>query len=160
LRFDAVAGMRRRLVGKSLACPRPAGLSCIITDDTTMEISVRVKAPQAAAWELLTDTRRWPDWGPSIAAVSCAARYVGPGVAGWVTTFGGLRLPFRITEFTPGCSWRWRVAGIPATGHRVEPLGPACCRVIFEAPLWATPYLAVCRLAAERIKRILEEDQQ
>jgi hypothetical protein len=50
------------------------------------------------------------------------------------------------------------VAGIPATGHRVEALGPGRCRVVFEVPLLAAPYLAVCRLAAHRIRTILEEE--
>jgi hypothetical protein len=48
------------------------------------------------------------------------------------------------------------VAGIPATGHRVEPLGPERCRVVFEVPLLAAPYLAVCRVAALKIRTILE----
>jgi hypothetical protein len=125
-----------------------------------LKTSVEVGVPAAAAWQLLTDTLRWPDWGPSVAAVDCTERFIGPDSVGWVSTVIGLRLPFQITEFTPGCSWRWQVAGIPATCHRVETLGPDRCRVTFEVPLWATPYLAVCRLAAARIKRILEEEQQ
>jgi hypothetical protein len=125
-----------------------------------MRTSVEVQAPAAAAWNLLTDTHRWTEWGPSVAAVTCDERFIGSGSVGSVTTVAGVRLPFRITEFTPGSSWRWQVAGIPATGHRVEPVGSDRCRIIFEAPLWATPYLVVCRLAAERIRRILEEEQQ
>ena len=121
-----------------------------------METAVAVRAPGAAAWELLTDTRRWTEWGPSISGVECTERFIGPGTIGWVRTVIGLRLPFRITEFEPGRRWCWAVAGIPATGHRVEPLAPDRCRVVFEVPLPAAPYLAVCRLAALRIRSILE----
>jgi hypothetical protein len=124
-----------------------------------LETAVEIAAPAAAAWALLTDTRRWPGWGPSVTAVECAESFIGPGTVGWVRTIAGVRLPFRITEFAAGRRWCWDVAGIPATGHRVEPLGPVRCRVVFEVPLLAAPYLAVCRLAAERIRRILEEEQ-
>jgi len=124
-----------------------------------METAVEVRAPAAAAWELLTDTRRWPEWGPSVTAVECAERFIGPGTTGWVRTVIGLRVSFRITEYVAGRRWCWEVAGIRATGHRVEPLGPDRCRVVFEVPLLAAPYLAVCRLAGERIRRMLEENR-
>lgn len=125
-----------------------------------METAVEVLAPAAAAWELLTDTRRWPEWGPSVTNVESAERYIGPGASGRVQTIIGLWLPFRISEYVAGRRWSWEVAGIPATGHRVEALGPGHCRVVFEVPLLAAPYLAVCRLAAERIRRILEEENR
>ena len=124
-----------------------------------METSVSIEAPAAAAWNLLIDTRRWPEWGPSVSAVSCGERYIASGSSGWVTTVVGLKLPFRITEFTPGFSWAWKVSGIQATSHRIEPVGADRCRLIFWVPFWAAPYLGICRLAEERIKRILEEEQ-
>lgn len=43
------------------------------------------------------------------------------------------------------------VAGVPATDHTVESLGPDRCRVSFGAPWVAVPYLAVCRLASSRL---------
>lgn len=125
-----------------------------------METGVEILAPASAAWELLTDTSRWPQWGPSLSRVESVERYIRAGSTGRVQTLIGVWLPFRITEFIDGQRWGWQVAGIPATGHRVEPLGPQRCRVVFEVPAIAAPYLAVCRLAAERIKRILEQEQQ
>ena len=124
-----------------------------------MEASVEILAPASAAWELLTDTSRWPDWGPSVYHVEPAEQYIGPGSAGRVQTIIGVWLSFRVTEFVAGQRWGWEVAGIPATGHRVESLGPDRCRVVFEVPLLAVPYLAVCRLAAQRIRSILEQEQ-
>jgi len=124
-----------------------------------LETSVEILAPASAAWELLIDTSRWPEWGPSVSRVESAEQYIGPGSSGRVQTVVGVWLPFRITEFAAGQHWGWEVAGIPATGHRVEPLGPDRCRVVFEVPLLATPYLAVCRLAVGRIRTILEEEQ-
>lgn len=128
--------------------------------EAMLETSITIQAPAAAAWELLTDTGRWSQWGPSVIAASCEAQFIGRCSAGWVHTVVGLRLPFRITEFEAGRRWRWQVAGIPATGHRVEPLGQHSCRVVFEVPLLAAPYLAVCRLAGIRIKQILEKEKR
>lgn len=124
-----------------------------------METSVEIPAPAEAAWRLLTDTSQWPQWGPSLSRVESAERYIGPGSTGRVQTIIGVWLPFRVTEFVAGQRWSWEVAGIPATGHRVESLGPDRCRVVFEVPLPAAPYLAVCRLAAQRIRKILEQEQ-
>jgi hypothetical protein len=127
--------------------------------ESMLETSLEILAPTAAAWDLLTDTSRWPEWGPSVTRVDSTEQYIGPGSSGRVLTVVGVWLPFRVTEFVAGQRWDWEVAGIPATGHRVEPLGPDRCRVTFEVPLLATPYLAVCRVAAHRIRNILEQEQ-
>lgn len=118
-----------------------------------------IKAPVSAAWELLIDTRRWPEWGPSVARVDCADRYITLGSVGRVQTTFGPWLSFMITRFTAGQYWHWQVAGIPATGHRVLLLGPNLCKVVFEVPVLAAPYLIVCRMAAQRIKNILEKER-
>lgn len=123
-----------------------------------MKTSINIDAPASAAWELLTDTSRWSQWGPSIVSAGCAGRFISTGSIGWVETVLAVRLPFRITRFEAGRYWSWEVAGIPATGHEVESLGPQRCRVSFEVPLLAVSYLAVCRLAEVRIKRILEHE--
>jgi hypothetical protein len=65
----------------------------------------------------------------------------------------GPALPFTITGFVPGRCWSWRVAGIPATTHEVEPV-EAGTRVTFGVPLWATAYLAVCAVALRRLERL------
>jgi hypothetical protein len=70
---------------------------------------------------------------------------------GRVQTATGLWLPFEITHWEPERAWTWRVAGVPATGHRVEPLGPQRCRVSFLIPRWAPFYRPVCRSALRRI---------
>lgn len=122
-----------------------------------METAIDISAPAAAAWDLLTDTSRWPEWGPSVARVESTDRWIGPVSTGRVCTAFGLWLPFAVSAFAAGRQWSWKVAGIPATGHRVEALGPECCRVVFTVPALAAPYLLICRIAARRIKRILEE---
>lgn len=113
-------------------------------------------APPERAWEILTDTMVWPEWGPSVRAVRHPSRFIGPDSRGHIQTPLGLWLPFRVTEFDEGQSWAWKVAGIPATGHRVEALGPGRCRVAFEVPLLALPYLTVCSRALKHIAALAE----
>lgn len=111
-----------------------------------------IEAPASLAWRILIDTREWPLWGPSVRAVEAPSALIGPGQRGRIQTPVGLWLPFEITHWEPERAWRWRVAGIEATGHRVEPLGPARCRVVFEIPRWAPGYRLVCATALRRIE--------
>lgn len=117
-----------------------------------------VDAPWEVVWALLTDTWMWPCWGPSVTDVDCPARFIYPGATGRVRTLIGVWLPFEIVTMHQGRFWNWRVAGVPATGHRVTPnLENKGCRVEFEIPFWAFPYALVCKMAALRIKRLAEE---
>lgn len=123
----------------------------------------------SVAWELLVDTRRWPLWGPSITAVELteideptemepthvelSGRRIRAGSIGRVRTALGVWLPFSVTHFEPGRSWAWRVAGVPATTHRVVPHERGC-RVEFGMPVLAAPYAVVCQAALRRIERL------
>ena len=123
-----------------------------------LEVGRDVAAPAAAVWDLVVDTARWPEWGPTVArAEVCTGgegTRIGPGATGRVVTSLGPSLGFEILDFEPDRRWTWAVGGVAATGHRVEAIGEGCCRVTFELPLWAPSYLAVCRLALRRIARI------
>lgn len=121
-----------------------------------MKTAITISAPAARVWRILTDTRQWPTWGPSIRAVDCPDRHIRAGSRGRVRTAGGIWLRFRVTAFVPGRYWAWRVAGVPATGHRVEPTGERACRLSFEVPVPAAPYLLVCRVACRRIAALAE----
>lgn len=107
-------------------------------------------------WDLLTDTNRWSSWGPSINAVECEHRYIRYGSRGRIKTILGFWAPFVITEWAHRRHWSWRVFNIPATGHRIEIIDAGCCRLLFEVPFWAAPYIGICQLAAARIARSLE----
>jgi hypothetical protein len=123
-----------------------------------LDVARVVPGPCDRVWSLLTDTRRWPEWGPSVRGVECGERKIGPGSRGWVRTPFGARLPFLVTDYDEQKRWGWKVAGIRATGHRVESAGGGKCRLVFEVPLLAAPYALVCYLAARRIGRILEKE--
>jgi hypothetical protein len=122
-------------------------------DGRRIEVSREIPVPVGRAWSLLIDTRRWPDWGPSVRAVDCADREIRAGSSGTVETVLGIRVPFEVVVCEP-YRWTWRVARIPATGHRVDPLGESRCRVVFEVPLPAAGYLPVCRRALDRIAEL------
>lgn len=119
-------------------------------------VSRDIDAPQAVVWELLTDPKYWPEWGPSVRRAEVDDDRLRKGARGKVTTVLGLDVPFEITEFDEGVRWTWKVAGVSATDHTVESLEPARCRVAFGVPWPAAPYLAVCRLALERIECMAE----
>ena len=119
-----------------------------------LEIVEEIDAPLLAIWDQLTRVSQWPSWGPSVTDVRCADECIRLGSVGQVRTAMGFWVNFEITELEPGRFWRWRVAGVEATGHRVEPAGPGRCRLVFEVPWWAAPYALVCRRAARRIAQI------
>lgn len=122
-----------------------------------MKTSIEIPAPAAAVWNLLIDTSRWAAWGPSVTGVESAEQYIGHGSTGRVRTIFGVWLPFRVTTFVDEQRWDLEIAGIPATRHLVESLGPDRCRLSFEVPLLAFPYLVVCRVAVVSIRNMLKK---
>lgn len=121
-----------------------------------LTIGIEITAPAEAAWVVVTDTHLWSEWRPGIAAVEASERFIRLGTHGWLRTVSGVRVPFLVTEYQSGCRWRWRVGGIPGTAHRVEPIDPLRCRVLFEVPVHAAAALPLCRVAALRIRRLLD----
>lgn len=121
-----------------------------------VHISRTIDAPAADAWTVLVDLARWPEWGPSVRSATLGGAPMRLGSRGTVTTAVGVALPFEVTEFEPGRCWSWKVAGVPATDHSVEPIGTGRCRVTFGVPTIAWPYLIICRIALERIAAITE----
>jgi hypothetical protein len=117
-------------------------------------VSRVVDAPAAAAWAVLTEVSQWPAWGPTVAAVDCPVRRIEAGTTGRIRVAGvGLWAPFEVDAYVDTEAekrWTWRVARVPATGHRVDPLGDRC-RVSFEVPLVAAGYVPVCRRALDNV---------
>jgi hypothetical protein len=111
-------------------------------------------------WRMITDTQTWPVWGPSIRRVDCKDRFIRVGSSGRIQTPVGIWIPFVVGSFEPESYWDWRVAGVPATGHRVESVGPNRCRLTFTVPAWAFGYGLICRLALLRIDRWLMQPRK
>lgn len=111
-----------------------------------------VAAPPERLWALLIDLDAWPRWGPTVTGAELTdVTSLGLGAHGRVRTLAGVTLPFEVTAYDEGRSWAWRVAGVPATTHEVEP-HPDGCRVRFGVPTWAPGYLVVCTLALRRLE--------
>jgi uncharacterized protein YndB with AHSA1/START domain len=113
-------------------------------------VALKIEAPPQEVWDLLVDIEAWPRWGPSVLGAELDAGELGPGVTGKVRVPPGVSLSFEVTDYEPGTYWAWKVAGVPATGHRVTPTSSGC-RVTFEVPWWAPGYLPVCVLALRRL---------
>jgi len=119
--------------------------------------------PAAAAWDALVDTVRWPAWGPAVGGVECDERRIRAGTTGRVRV-AGVRLPFEVDSFEDGGGtaapvrrrWTWSVAGVPATGHRVERVDDDRSRVGFEVSPLAAGYVPVCRRALRNLAGLLE----
>ena len=122
-----------------------------------VRVSRIINASAEALWDLLTDTTRWTEWGPSILQVQSEERYIRAGSVGRVKTVLGFWAPFVIIEWENRRHWSWRVFNIRATGHRVEAIKANCCKLIFEIPCWAVPYAFICNMAAKRVARLAEK---
>ena len=125
-----------------------------------MRVSRTIDADAERVWQLLIDTRTWPDWGPTVEEVAVDEPLLRADMTGSVRTALGVWVRFEITRFEPGRRWDWRVLGVPATGHEVEPLGPGRCRASITVPAVAAPYALVCRRALERIAELAEAPRE
>ena len=114
-----------------------------------------IAAPPSVVWNVLVDLDAWPKWGPTVSAglLDPPHTELALGVTGTVRTSLGVAAPFTVTEFEPGRHWAWKVAGIPATHHRVEPAGDHA-RASMAVPWWAAAYLSVCAVGLRRIDAI------
>ncbi len=121
----------------------------------TISVSRVIPVDPSVVWDLLVDTSRWSEWGPSVTRVDLPTVKLRAGSTGRVRSPLGFWLPFTITGFEDGRAWSWTVAGIPATTHTVEPT-PDGCRVTFGVPMLAAPYALVCRAALRRIERLAQ----
>ena len=121
-----------------------------------LEVGQSINGAASEVWHLIIDTARWPEWGPSVRAVECADRYIRQGSRGRVQTSVGLWMTFQITAYRRESYWAWRVGGLQATGHRVEPLDEFRSCLTFEIPRLAAPYVIVCKMALRRIAALLD----
>lgn len=111
-------------------------------------------------WNLITDTFKWPQWGPTVKSVQCPKRFICKGTQGQVLTAFGIWLPFVITGYDHASFWSWNVASVKATGHRIQAVKTGGCYLWFEVPIIAAPYTLVCQMALGRIKNLLSESTE
>ncbi len=115
-----------------------------------------------AAWAWLTDTRHWPEWGPTVTDVRLdhEGHVLRADSTGSVRTPVGLWLRFEVEQWRREPNrreWSWRVGGIAATSHRVVRRENGC-RISLGAPIWAPAYLPVLEVGVRRLARLAEAE--
>lgn len=128
-------------------------------DGRRLEVSRVIGVTRDVVWDVLRDTERWSEWGPSVKDVESPVRFVERGTRGRVRTVLGLWLPFEVTT-CESYRWAWDVARLPATGHRAERVDDERCRVVFEVPPLAAGYVPVCRQALSRIESVAHDAER
>ncbi|KDE60577.1 polyketide cyclase [Halostagnicola sp. A56] len=121
-------------------------------DGRCLEASHVLEADPDAAWDLLVDTHRWPEWSPIVTDVEASHRRIEDGTTGRVRVRPGVWVPFTITSCDPvERRWAWNVARLPAAAHRVDALESNRCRIAFELRPLETANAPVCLRSLERI---------
>ena len=116
-----------------------------------------ISEPSHKVWEILTNTKYWPVWGPSIQSVTPNDTKIIQGTKGSVTTVFGFRVNFVITKFEEQNIWNWDTCGLPVTGHTVRAINARSTEVTFDLPVLIAPYALVCWIALLKINRHASE---
>lgn len=124
---------------------------------TKLSIGRRYPIAPSIIWDIITDTTKWPLWGPTVKGVQYPERFIHKGSKGRVLTVLNVWLPFDIVEYEHARFWTWKVASVRATGHRIRAVDGGYCDLWFDVPLLAAPYTLVCRLALGRIGNLLSD---
>lgn len=111
--------------------------------------------PIPNVWDLITDTLQWPQWGPTVRRVESSDRFIQKGTRGRLLTAVGIWLPFVIIEYVEKSFWNWKVGSVKATGHRIQETKAGGSCLWFEVPIIAAPYSLVCRMALDRIEKLI-----
>mgnify|MGYP006287329953 CR=1 FL=1 len=122
----------------------------VTPDGRRVVVSRVIDAPLEDVWTLFVEPQYWPEWGPSVTAIDCPDRRIRTGSTGRLRIVGRLWVPFEVTNCDDH-RWAWRVAGTPATGHRVAADDDGSL-ASFEVPVWAVPYVLVCDRALARFE--------
>ncbi|MGE5407732.1 MAG: SRPBCC family protein [Syntrophothermus sp.] len=105
--------------------------------------AVDCDAPPDRLWALVARPDRWAEWSPHVkGADGLGAPEVAAGASGHVILRGGLRIPARVTQVSPGESWSWQVGGL-VVHHTVRPLPGGRSRLEQVVEGTARPWSAV-----------------
>jgi len=113
-----------------------------------------IAAAPEVVWDILTDTRLWPVWGPSLLDVDCKNRYIATGSRGKVKTLFFFWLPFTITTCRRMEFWTWNIGFVEATGHKLIRKSDTSCALCFDMAWWGAVYIPICWLALLKIDKM------
>lgn len=125
-----------------------------------LEYAADSAATPDAAWSLMSEPARWPEWAPHLrGGWGLGSPEVEPGSLGAARLFGVVPVPARIVSKTPGREWTWHVGPV-ALVHAVHPT-PVGCRITMTLrapgplePLLGATYGPVIQLLVQRLARI------
>lgn len=120
-----------------------------------IEVSQAIEAPRSKVWGLLTYTDRWEEWSPFVSGVDSSRKRINRGTTGRIKTPVGVRVPFEVTEYESDEYWKWDVARIPATGHRLARASGKTV-VAIEVPLYAAGSAPLCRRGLDNLCELAE----
>lgn len=118
------------------------------------EVIRESRAPADRLWEVMADVRRWPQWLPTVDAVTPLdpSRPDEVGASYTVEQPGLPRAVWTITEIEPGRSFTWESAqpGIRSVGTHVLRPGPAGSTTIELGIAWSGVLAPLLRLVVGR----------
>ena len=91
------------------------------------ERAIRIDAPPAAVWAVMSDVEKWSDWTPTIVSiVKDSGGALAQGMTAHVTVKGRSVSVWGVTELVPERSFTWETAAGPglrvAAGHTIVPV--------------------------------------
>ncbi len=95
----------------------------------TYDIHIAIAAPAAQVWRVMADVTRWPEWTPTITAVTLLDGPLRLGARARVEQPRLRPAVYTVTEFTEGraFTWRMRAPGVTGTAtHVVTPTAEGC----------------------------------
>ena len=131
----------------------------ILFNEKKIRVSKNISAPLTQIWKIITDTRLWHIWGPSVSSVKCKQRFISLNSNGVIKTFSGFKVSFLITAFKADYYWSWSINGFKATGHKVEFIDKKNTKLSFDIPIWAFFYVFICKIALSRINKLVKKSE-
>ncbi len=95
-----------------------------------------VEASESVAWQHLAQVTRWPTWAKHIRRIELFPDgEITQGSSGTTIHLkNGMKSTFRMTEFNPGCNWKWIGPFLWLTvhyDHRFEPIDDAHTKLLW-----------------------------
>lgn len=113
------------------------------------------------AWAILADVRRWPDWTPTVTAVTAPSEALTHGQRVTITQPGRRPVHYTVEHLEPGHRFRWGSdhAGVRQWAeHRVTPDGDQRCTVELTFAMTGPLGTVVGLLGAGKIRKMVDAE--
>lgn len=126
-------------------------------------VTKSVAAEADLVWQVIANVGGWPEWTPTVTAVTPASSTVAEGERYTVKQPGRRPVRYTIEQVEPGRSFRWGDArgGVRQWAeHAVDPAGPGSCtvRLTFAMSGWLGRPIGA--LASRRIRSMVDTEAE